>query len=92
MKMLDREELRRRCEEGDLNDVIRLSSRYALEDGVLRFLRGNETIYEIPVEDVDIETANKVDHSLLRPIRDTDQELLKYNERITGQPSRQGRN
>ena len=91
MKILDKAELRKRCQEGDLNDVIRLSDRYAIEDGKLRFLRNNITIYEISVEDVTIEIANKVDHSLLRPIRDTYKGLLKFNKRLTGQHSRQGR-
>lgn len=85
MKYLDLAELRKRCSEGDINDVIRLSNRYAIEDSVLRFLRNNHTIHEIPVEDVTIEMANAVDHSLLRPLRkDVDKGLLKFNKRIGG--------
>lgn len=86
MKYLDLAELRKRCSEGDINDIVRLCPRYTIEGGKLRFLRNNHTIYEIPTVDVTIEMANVIDHSACcRPLRKSvDEGLLSCNKRIGG--------
>ena len=85
MKTLDKEELRKRCQEGDLNDVLRLSESYKIEDGKLKFLRNGVDIYDIPTNHVDVEMANKVDHDpVVSPIDTEDAGKLKYNKVLHG--------
>lgn len=86
MKYTNLEELRKKCSEGDIEDIVRLAPRYTIEDGKLRFLRSNRVIYEIDIDKVTVDMANKVDHSCgCRPLRkDVDKGLLSWNKRIGG--------
>ena len=77
MKILDKQELRERCQEGDLNDVLRLSDQYTTEYGNLIFLRNGVKIYSRKFSNVDVKTANAIiNDPIVSPVNIEDAEAL----------------